>query len=117
MKKKVIPLTRREKILADKIAKLKAFENELRQTMVQTFECKISLFDLIKVIGVKHKVVYYNILQMKGTVDTPSPLLYEKVFDYGFIFKDGFEIRNVNRQVYNYAVPEVLLITKRRERI
>lgn len=80
---------------------------KMDSVIVETFEGKRSLLFLVNNIGVKNKVRYFNLITKKDKQ-------VKKYFDYGFIFKDGFEIRHVLKQYYSAVEAEII---EKRERI
>jgi flagellar basal body-associated protein FliL len=101
----------REKAKATKIAKKK---EPMKDIIVNTLSGKSGLYDLCEVVGVKERVLYYNMIEKKApkkirTIQNPF-VVVKDVFDKGFVFKDGFEIRHVDSKfwsLYNENIREV----------
>lgn len=68
-------------------------EAEMQKTYINTINGKKCLFDLVTSIGVKHKVAYWNYIEVpvKKEERTMNNLteIRPKTHDYGLIFNDG----------------------------
>lgn len=79
-------------------------EEKMQLTMINTFDGKFSLFDLCERIGVRERVEYYNMIEKlgkAGTRPTRLPPPEKVVHTYGIILNDGFEVKRIEKSVYN----------------
>lgn len=95
--------------------KMDDFLNELKATIVTTEIGKFSMYNLLYDVGLNTKIKYFNIV---AAFNKKENRFYErkKTFDYGFIFKNGCEIRGVKSVIFNSIICSNPIID-RRERI
>jgi hypothetical protein len=85
----------------------------MKEVFVNTLEGKSTLYDLCEFVGVKKKIKYFNHVE-KRTKDIKNPFkVITKVFDYGFVFNDGFQIRHVSKGYWNLYPVDVEEIRER----
>ena len=86
--------------------------------MITTLTGKSTLWDLVQKVGVRNRVQYHYIVETIATQKMRSMMVMtiqkDKTHDYGLIFNDGFEIRNVSGKVFRYCECETIL---KRERV
>ena len=87
------------------------FENEMRSVEIFTPDEKTNLLHLVKYIGVKERVRYYNEIENKDFPGTSE----KKFFDFGFTFSNGLEIRGINKKFFTKLIDYP--IKEKRERI
>lgn len=97
--------------------KREALEKYMSETMINTLNGRVSLFDLITKVGVLNKVEYFNYIEKKApksvrSIKNPT-VTVDETHDYGLKFNDGFEIRHIDKMVFKYCSAEVL---RKRER-
>lgn len=89
------------------------FETKLSMTLINTFDGKKPLLDLIR-SGVKEKVEFHaKIEKPTGGVEKPFTVV-DEIIDLGLRFNDGFEICHVEKSVFNYVVAPKVLVYKRK---
>lgn len=88
---------------------------ELKTTNVITQLGNFSMYDLLYVVGLKTKIKYFNNVARKNKKENRF-YKSKKVFDWGFIFKNGVEIRGVKSTIFNHIICSNPII-ERRERI
>ncbi len=91
-----------KKLTKKQIEAREAKIDKLRIIMVNTFDGKKSLYDLCMKVGIKHRTSYYSMVEYKRRKGESVNFALEqppvkKVHDYGFVFKNGFEINGVSR--------------------
>lgn len=110
-------MTREEKEKA-KAAKIAAKKEPMKDIIVNTLSGKSSLYDLCEVVGVKERTLYFNIIEKKAPKEVRSicnPFVVVKdVFDRGFVFNDGFEIRHVDSKFWNLYTEAVREVRERK---
>jgi hypothetical protein len=98
--------------------KILNMKEEMSKTVVATVNGKFNLLDLCETIGIKDRITYFNFIERK--VENKSRTMnndYEVIkfiHDRGFIFKNGLEIRKVDKNIFN-LYPSIDII-ERRER-
>jgi len=83
------------------IKKAEATRKAMFDMIVNTFNGRKRLTDLVDNVGVKTRVKYWNYVERKNP-KTNTFVAAPKVHDYGLIFNDGFEIRHIESKVFTY---------------
>lgn len=80
---------------------------------VQTPKSKMKLLDAIDGAGVKERLKYYNKVEVKtGSVESPFKVI-DKINDYGLVFHDGFQIKNVSYKIFRYIDAPIRMVRER----
>lgn len=83
------------------IKKAEATRKAMYDMIVNTFNGRKRLTDLVDNVGVKARVKYWNYVEVKDLgINTYKSI--PKTHDYGLIFNDGFEIRHIEPKVFTY---------------
>jgi hypothetical protein len=98
---------------AKAIKKTEATRKAMYGMIINTFNGRKTLTDLIDNVGVKTRVKYWNYVERKD-LGTNTYKVVPKTHDYGLIFNDGFEIRHIEAKVFAYL--KGVTIERRRER-
>ena len=83
--------------------------------MIMTPEGKKELSCLIKNIGVLIKIRYFNFIEKRVKSSKKPFKIVKKTTRYGIIFKDGFEITNVDYSIWKSIKCDK--IEEKRERV
>lgn len=92
-------------------------EEEIRSTVFNTLNGKLNLAGHVAKVGIKNKVLYFNMVERKAPKKEWSilkPTVVKKVIhDYGLIFNDNIEIRHVSKKIFDFYSNEII---EKRER-
>ncbi len=111
-------MTQEEKLkLKDR--KIQDKKEPMKEVMVNTLDGKMSLYDLCEVVGIKERTAYFNFIEKKASKKEYSikkPTVVKKiVFDKGFTFNDGFQIRHVESKYWKlYSEAPMVEIRERK---
>lgn len=104
-----------KKISKQELKRLSLIEDS-KLVLVNTFEGKKSLYHLMFNVGVKSKVKRFAVVEkLKPKKDRRIGNMFhvvDKVQSLGFVFSDGFEIKNVEKKYFD-LIKDVELIKLR----
>lgn len=89
--------------------KKRIVEYEMDHEIVSTMDGKFSIHKLATEHGVKNRVQWFNIVEVKKGDDYVKS---KRTHDYGLIFNNGLEIRRIKKKYFDYF-KDVELIEKR----
>jgi len=100
-----------KKIKKTKEQVIEQTEMEMSFVQINTLDGKVSLLSLIKNVGVKNRVRYFNNVEKRCGISF-APV--KKIFNHGIIFNNGFEIKGVNSKYVNFTKAPII---EKRERV
>lgn len=95
-------------------------ENTMFETYINTPDGRYNLLRYVSINKVINRVIYYNLVEVllpkkKRTLESGYFEIKKVCHNYGLIFNNGFEIKNVQKQIFNFF--DTAEIIERRERV